>query len=66
VQFLKPARPGDRLSIKFECVDVRPSESKPDCGIVSTRVTVTNHRGEAVLSLLDSYLVQRRGKVATQ
>ncbi len=62
VRFLKPVRPGDRLSIKFECLDTRPSESKPDCGIVSTRVTVTNQKREAVLSLLDSYLIQRRGK----
>jgi acyl dehydratase len=65
VRFLQPVRPDDKLSIKFECVDVRPSESKPYCGIVSTRVTVTNQKGEAVLSLLDSYLVQRRGKKST-
>jgi acyl dehydratase len=62
VRFLKPVRPGDRLSITFECVDVRPSESKPDCGILSTRVTVTNQNGEAVLSLLDNYLVKRKRK----
>ncbi len=65
VLFLKPVRPGDKLSIRFECVDVRPSESKPNSGIVSTRVTVTNQKGEAVLSLLDSYLVQRRSKKST-
>jgi len=64
VQFAAPVRPGDRLSFAFECVDARPSESKPDCGILSTRVTVTNQNGEAVLKLVDNYLVKKRGKAS--
>lgn len=62
VQFVTPVRPGDRLSISFECVDARPSESKPECGILTTRVTVRNQNGETVLNLVDNYLVKRRGK----
>jgi acyl dehydratase len=64
VRFAAPVRPGDRLSFAFECVDARPSESKPDCGILSTKVTVTNQNGEAVLKLVDNYLVKRRGKAS--
>lgn len=64
VRFAAPVRPGDRLTIVFECVDARPSESKPDCGILSTKVTVTNQNGEAVLKLVDNYLVKRRGKTS--
>jgi acyl dehydratase len=66
VQFAAPVRPGDRLSISFECVDARPSESKPDCGILSTKVTVTNQNGEAVLKLVDNILVKKRGKTASR
>jgi acyl dehydratase len=62
VRFAAPVRPGDRLAIMFECVDARPSESRPDCGILTTRVTVSNQNGDAVLKLLDNYLVKRRGK----
>jgi acyl dehydratase len=62
VRFAAPVRPGDRLAIMFECVDARPSESKPDCGILTTQVTVTNQNGDAVLKLVDNYLVKRRGK----
>ena len=64
VQFAGPVRPGDRLSISFECVDARSSESKPDCGILTTQVTVTNQNGDVVLKLLDSYLVKKRGKTS--
>ncbi len=66
VRFMAPVRPGDRLSFAFECVDARPSESKPDCGILSTQVTVTNQNGEAVLKLVDNYLVKRRSKASNQ
>jgi len=64
VRFAAPVRPEDRLSIVFECVDARPSESKPDCGILSTQVTVTNQNGEVVLKLLDNYLVKKREKTS--
>ena len=64
VRFAAPVRPGDRLSFAFECVDARPSESRPDCGILRTQVTVTNQNGEAVLKLVDNYLVKRRGKAS--
>lgn len=64
VRFAAPVRPGDRLSFAFECVDARPSESRPDCGILSTQVIVMNQNGEAVLKLVDNYLVKRRGKTS--
>ena len=62
VRFLHPVRPGDKLSITFKCIDARPSESKPDCGILSTRVTITNQKGDPILRLFDKYLVKKRAK----
>ena len=62
VRFLGPVRPGDRLSISFRCTDKRPSDSRPDFGILSSEVTVKNQDGSPVLVLVDSYLVKRRGR----
>jgi acyl dehydratase len=60
LRFLKPVRPGDRLTLAFEWVDKRPSGSKPDRGIVKVRFTLINQHGEAVMSHLDTVLVRRR------
>src|SRR5512143_1274936 len=34
VRWLKPVRPGDRLSVRVTVLDTRRSESKPDRGLV--------------------------------
>ena len=46
-----PVRPGDQLSLEVECVDCRPSESRPGAGIVKMRNVVSNQRGEPVMTL---------------
>ena len=61
LRLLNPVRPGDRLSITIEIVEARPSESRPDCGIVRTRVILTNQRDEQVLTLIDTCLISKRG-----
>ena len=60
VRFHAPACAGDRLSLRGEIIEKRPSESKPDLGIVRSLLTLTNHRGEAVISFKAAALVQRR------
>lgn len=44
----KPVRPGDVLRVVSEVLDVRPSRSKPDRGIVTVRNETLNQRDEAV------------------
>ena len=51
LRWLKPVRAGDRLVVEREVVEVRRSESRPDRGVIRTRVTVRNQDGEPVLSL---------------
>lgn len=51
LRWLKPVRPGDRLVVEREVVEVKRSESRPDRGTVRTRVIVRNEAGEPVLSL---------------
>jgi acyl dehydratase len=59
LRFLHPVRPGDRLRQTTEVVEVRPSRSRPDRGIVRGRRTVTNQDGEAVLSYVLTWMVER-------
>ena len=57
-----PVRPGDILRVETEIVDVRPSRSKPDCGIARIRNVTTNQRGEIVQTMFASALIPRRPK----
>ncbi len=43
-----PTRPGDTLTVTCEIVDVAPSRSKPDRGIVTVTCETVNQRGEPV------------------
>lgn len=56
----KPVRPGDRLRIESEVIEVRPSRSRPMQGLVKTRTTTLNQSGEAVQIVLANLLVPRR------
>jgi acyl dehydratase len=44
----KPVRPGDELCVEMEVLEVRPSRSRPDIGLVKFRMTTLNQDGEAV------------------
>jgi len=56
----KPVRPGDRLRIESEVVEVRPSKSRPSQGLVKMHTTTLNQNGEPVQILLANLLVPRR------
>lgn len=60
VRFRRPGRPGDRLSVSLTCHEILPSSSKPDRGIVRHLVEMHNHRGELVMSYMDSVMVRRK------
>ncbi len=47
-----PVRPGDVLSVRAIVLDTRRSRSKPDRGVMRTRIEVTNQRGELAMSLI--------------
>jgi len=51
VRWLKPVRPGDTLHAKLEIVESRPSQSKPDRGVIRSRWLVQNQKGELVMTL---------------
>ena len=53
-------RPGDSLKVETSIVDLRPSRSKPNYGIVRISNKTTNQRGETVQTMFASALVLRQ------
>lgn len=51
VRWLKPVRPGDTLHARFTVLESRPSNSRPDWGIVRSRGEAVNQDGEVVMHL---------------
>ena len=56
----KPTRPGDTLQVESEIIEITPSRSKPQQGIVTVRSTMFNQVREAVYVLTAKLLVLRR------
>ena len=57
-----PVRPGDTLSVRATILETRPSNSRPDRGLVRTHFEVLNQRGEIVMSVKAMNLLKRRGR----
>ena len=55
-----PVRPGDELSLESEILEVRPSRSRPDQGLVKVRTTTRNQNGDAVQISVGNLVVPRR------
>src|SRR5262249_12944419 len=60
IRWKAPVRPGDTLHVVAEVLEVRPSTSKPDRGIVRVLYTTLNQRGEVVMTLIGNQLLRRR------
>jgi acyl dehydratase len=60
VSWPRPTRPGDFLRVESEILEITPSPSKPQQGVVSVRSTMRNQNGEAVYVLNVKVLALRR------
>ncbi len=56
----RPVRPGDELRVESEVLEVRPSRSRPEDGLIKVRATTLNQQGEAVQIFVANLLVPRR------
>ena len=65
LKWLKPVRPGDRLSGKVEITEVRMSRSRPEIGFVTAIATLRNQANEEVYWLKSTSIVRSRGAAAT-
>ena len=56
----RPVRAGDELRIECEVLEVRPSKSRPEQGLIKVKMTTLNQDGEAVQVLIANLIVPRR------
>jgi acyl dehydratase len=56
----RPVRPGDELRVECEVLEVRPSKSRPERGLIKLRTTTLNQDDEAVLVHVVNLIVLRR------
>jgi acyl dehydratase len=62
----RPVRPGDDLYAETEVLEVRPSKSQADRGLIKVRTTTFNQDGEQVQVYIGNLLVPRRPAPADQ
>ena len=63
----RAVRPGDELRVQSEVLEVRPSKSRPDRGMIRVRNTTFNQNDEPVQIFTGNLLVPRRpGAAASQ
>jgi acyl dehydratase len=56
----RAVRPGDELHVRSEVLEVRPSKSRPDRGMIRVRNTTVNQNDEVVQVFTGNLLVPRR------
>lgn len=60
LEWPQPTRPGDILQARCRVLEIKPSRSKPDRGIVTTETLTLNQRGETCQRLVTQMVVMRR------
>lgn len=56
----RPVRPGDELRVECEVLEVRPSKSRSEQGLVKVRTTTLNQNEEVVQTSVGNLVVLRR------
>jgi acyl dehydratase len=56
----RPVRPGDELRVESEVLEVRPSKSRPEQGMIKVRSTTLNQSGDAVQIFVGNLVVPRK------
>ena len=65
ISWPRPVRPGDELHLESEVVEVRPSKSRPEQGLLKLRTTTLNQKGEPVQILIANLVVPRRAAASS-
>ncbi|WP_295559360.1 MaoC family dehydratase [uncultured Hyphomicrobium sp.] len=60
VQWPRPTRPGDRLTVVSEVIAAKPSNSRPERGMVTVRSETLNQNGDVVQVMTARLVVPRR------
>lgn len=60
VRWKQPVRPGDTLTQVAEIIDLTPSRSKPDRGVIRVRHDTFNQHDELVMQVVCMHMLRRR------
>lgn len=55
-----PVRPDDTLHLEIEVLEVRPSKSRPDQGVIKVKTTTLNQSNQPVQVSVGNLIVRRR------
>ena len=61
VRWLRPVRPGDRLTVRSTVLETRPSASRPGMGFIKFRHEMLDQADNCVMTLVSSMMIARRG-----
>ena len=64
VRWLHPVRPGDRLTLRVRVMDARPSNSRPEMGLVKFHFELLNAMQTCVMTLGTTLMFGRRNPEA--
>ena len=64
LEWLRPVRPDDPLTLTLEVLEARPSRSKPDRGSVKFGYVLVNGAGETVFTMVAWVMFGRRTPVS--
>jgi acyl dehydratase len=59
LRWLRPVYPEDVLSVEMEVLDTTPSKSRPDIGVVLSKVSVSNQNGIVVMEFVSKGIFSR-------
>ena len=60
IEWPRPVRPGDTLTVESEVLEVKPSRSRPERGMITVKSQTRNQHGEVVQILTSRMLVWKR------
>ena len=60
LRWLRPVRPGDTLRTVAQVLEKRPSESKPDRGVLRMGYEVMNQEDAVVMTFVTTHIFRRR------
>lgn len=60
LRWLQPVRPGDTLRGTSEVLEKKASRSRPEMGVVKTRITLLNQEDEPVMTMMPIILFRTR------
>lgn len=60
LRWLKPVRPGDTLRGTSEVIETKASRTRPEMGVVRSRVTMVNQRDQPVMTMIPIALFRTR------